>query len=416
MLSHGDGSQLLGDLSPSAAWLPALVEKRVFDRGVTTPGEWIATHIDDPDMIRACAGLAFIDDHTRSHISRALEREKETLAPLRAKAWRTILSAKQSQNTFPEDAWYLSVSSGKADFEMRNLVAQLLRPRLDIKKALRFGVTGTTVDEQETLHQLLQLNFVLAAEDPTPAEILNAWPGNLPAEVALFTCWTDLSLEALEEAEDISGPETSDRVSHDVPSIAEHQQNSFRSGFYSIIRLLADLWLRIASRNSACARDLALPWTTSKFLLSRRLFLFALREPVFPAEEVRAALQDLDDRIFWASNAQVEIMGLLVHRWKSLSATDRSAIEARLSGGVPRGLYRGDSSDNDHWNSVSDLSIYPRLKRIELAGGELRAEVKELLSEIAKRHPEWKPSPGDRDDFQSWSETRVSDLAVMPSS
>lgn len=42
LLSHGDASQLLGELSPGAAWLPVLLEKRVFDRNGAEPGEWIA--------------------------------------------------------------------------------------------------------------------------------------------------------------------------------------------------------------------------------------------------------------------------------------------------------------------------------------------------------------------------------------
>ena len=32
LLGHGDANQLLGELSPSAEWLPVLVERRVFDR------------------------------------------------------------------------------------------------------------------------------------------------------------------------------------------------------------------------------------------------------------------------------------------------------------------------------------------------------------------------------------------------
>jgi NAD-dependent SIR2 family protein deacetylase len=37
--AHGDASQLLGELSPKAEWLPVLLEKRVFDREDTRPGD-----------------------------------------------------------------------------------------------------------------------------------------------------------------------------------------------------------------------------------------------------------------------------------------------------------------------------------------------------------------------------------------
>ncbi len=77
-LAHGDAFQLLGELSPMAGWLPALLEKRIAGWNNSLPGEWIAKHIDDADMIRACAGLAFFDDRPRWHIDQALEREGQT--------------------------------------------------------------------------------------------------------------------------------------------------------------------------------------------------------------------------------------------------------------------------------------------------------------------------------------------------
>jgi SIR2-like domain len=65
LLGHGDANQLLGELSPSGEWLLALAEKRVFDGHRGLPGEWISKRINDPSMIKACAGLAAFDDSCR---------------------------------------------------------------------------------------------------------------------------------------------------------------------------------------------------------------------------------------------------------------------------------------------------------------------------------------------------------------
>ena len=60
-----DAAHLLGELLPEAEWLPLLAERRIFDDGKVHPGEWIAKRINDPEMIRACAGLAEFDEtHT----------------------------------------------------------------------------------------------------------------------------------------------------------------------------------------------------------------------------------------------------------------------------------------------------------------------------------------------------------------
>lgn len=107
LLAHGDASQLLGELSPSAEWLPVLVEQRIFGRQSAGPGDWIATRLNDADMIRACAGLAFFDGQTRRQIDRAVEREQTKLAPVRVKAWQLMLLAKHPETANDLDvSWY----------------------------------------------------------------------------------------------------------------------------------------------------------------------------------------------------------------------------------------------------------------------------------------------------------------------
>jgi hypothetical protein len=85
LLSHGNASQLLGELSPKPEWLPVFVERRVFARQGVVPGDWIASRLNDADMIRACAGLPFFDERTRWEIDHALERERQNLGPVQSR-------------------------------------------------------------------------------------------------------------------------------------------------------------------------------------------------------------------------------------------------------------------------------------------------------------------------------------------
>lgn len=262
LLGHGDACQLLGDLSPAAEWLPVLVEKRVFDRDRLLPGEWIAKRINDPSMIRACAGLPTLDEQARWHINRALERERAALTPLRARAWRLLLAGKRTTRAdFLDDSWFLiapNIKRGEADFEARRLISRILRPRLQIRKAFRWAEEVRDVDAPEALHDLLHFEFD-SAKHPPADEILAAWPQDADQEIALFRTLDRALLDALEEAQDVGLLDGWDATNFDVPSVARHPQNAHRSGFYPITRALADVWHRLVARDANRARALVQP-------------------------------------------------------------------------------------------------------------------------------------------------------------
>jgi len=109
LLRHGDATQLLADLSPAPAWLPVLAERRVFGRDKAIPGMWIATRINDPEMIVNCPALDVLDDQSRWLIARRIEEARPTLTKVRLKAWQLLLRAKRPrEGTSTEDSWYLS--------------------------------------------------------------------------------------------------------------------------------------------------------------------------------------------------------------------------------------------------------------------------------------------------------------------
>jgi hypothetical protein len=410
LLGHGDANQLLGELSPSADWLPVFIERRVLDRDNGLPGEWIGKRINDPDMIKACADLKMFDDQCRWHITQAVEREQATLTTVRAKAWRLLLATKRPKDVVGlDDSWYVAANKirrGEIDFEALRLVRRILRPQLIVEKPVLWRAEATDQTAPEALHDLLSIDFN-PAEHPPASEILKAWPHVATQEIALFRTLERAMFEAFEEAKDVGLFESRDTTSWDVPSVAVHQQNAHRRGFYPITRALADLWHRFAAQDANQARALVQPWIGSPFLLARRLALFAFENAAFSPEEAAATISKLDDETFWSSDAQVEVMRLLVGRWAQFGDVDRFAIEARLRQGVPRTSFRIDALENaEEWNTIWEASVYRRLKRIEQTGRALTEASQALLAEICARRPTWQPSSGDRDDFQAWHEWR----------
>lgn len=163
LLGHGDACQLLGELSPAAAWLPVLTERRVLDRGRDLPGEWIAKHIGDPAMIQSCAALDSFDDQVRWHVGRALETGQAGISPLQTRAWRLMLAAKRpTHDGSIDDSWFQTVSvikRGQADFGTRKLISRTLRPRLAISKIISFQDDAADAAAPERLGDLLRLEF-----------------------------------------------------------------------------------------------------------------------------------------------------------------------------------------------------------------------------------------------------------------
>jgi hypothetical protein len=270
--------------------------------------------------------------------------------------------------------------------------------------------TSEPADDAETIGDLVRVDYG-SADYPRAEEILAAWPRELEPEVALFGTLNRALIETLEEAADVGFLDGWDRASGDVPSVAQHPQNAYHTGSYSVTRVLADLWARIAEKNPDQARMLALGWTETRFLLLTRLHLYALASrEVFPAHEAARAVCSLDDRSFWGRErgAQVEIMRLLTSRWAEFCDEDGGALEVRICEGVPREIFRPDAFDDERWESFNDGAVFRRLKRINAAGGVLSADSVAKIDLISQRHPEWVASAGDRDDFQIWHGSVVS--------
>ena len=154
-----------------------------------------------------------------------------------------------------------------------------------------------------------------------------------------------------------------------------------------------DLWGRIAGRERDKARALMSGCLNSPYVLTRRLYLFAMcSEGTFAPQEAWAALQSLDDETFWIGSAQVEIMRLATKRWQQFGPEDRQAFETRIRQGLPRALFPEDAFENEEdWNSVSDFAAMKRLARLQLACGSLTPQSQALLDQIRSRHPRWTP-------------------------
>jgi SIR2-like domain len=409
LLGHGDAAQLLADLSPDPAWVAPLAKRRVFDREDGRLGRWVALRLNDPEMTRSCADLESIDDQSCWFIENALETEDASFSPIRRKAWRLILKTKAKKRlSMSPGPWFLAMQMirvGETGYAARQLVTKAVKPRFAVSKPIHWGLHEESNDQVEAIDHLVRIDYRSNNHAPSE-EILSAWPNALECEAELFRTLNRALADALEESADVGFQDGWDRASRDVPSVARHPQNAYRSRFYPITRVLADLWKRIADKDPDQARTLALAWTETPFLLLTRLHLYTLTfAKVFAPDASTRYLNSLEDGTFWVGDAQVEIMKLITSRWVEFSSDDRVILETRIRAGVPREVFSVDAFDNEEWISVHDNSIFRRLKRIAAIGGVLSADSLAAIDQISSRHPAWVAAPGDRDDFNIWHES-----------
>lgn len=412
LLGHGDASEILGSIAPNADWVKPLAERRVFRSGGAHLGNWAAAKIYDPDMARACAPYGISDERGRWLLRRALGEQKHSIPSAIGQVWRLMLRQPDGDKNEPGQDWFSVVpfvKRGIADFEVRSTVAKIFRPRLRLRLPYRFEIAEkidhSSEGSEPRVSDLVSVDFE-GVNYPSPSEVMKIWPSDSGHVEQLLNTLDRALLDSLEQASDVEFLTGCwDRASSDVASVAKHPQNSNRSGFYPIIRLVADLWDKLATLDSEAARGSALRWHRSQFELVQRLWLFALYNPIFDADFAADAVTELSDAIFWSSHAPVEMMRMLVERWSGIRFEARERIEARFRSGIPQSFYAAQiADDTEQWQSIKDSSIFRRLARLQASGCQLTQDSIDTLDQIKARHPKWVSGPGERDDFSNWTE------------
>lgn len=405
LLKHGDADRLLGEISPSPAWLPELTRRGVISNEGASGGPWICARLDDPEMVRACAS-ALPSETAWNHIDWMLSN-KDKQPPIEYRtAWRWIALARRAQRlSWQAQSLFLPdrAASAEDEFAFRTTVVGLFVPRLQVRRPLRWPFLEEAEDKPITARSLVEADF--EAGNALPVEDVLKVLSDEPAKEERLLRSLCRSLEdALDEAQAAGFIDSIDRASHDVPSIADHEQNESRGGFLPLVRLIGKIWERLAIHARYQARPLASGWARSEYRLFQRLYFHALTNPVaFEAAEAMDALMDISDDALWSFELRRETMRLMAERWNEFPVDGRSRLMARIVNGPPRSMFRVEVLENsDEWMAVQDHCVFVRLARISSAGGNMDPQGLEALQAIRGRHPEWTAGIGDRDDFTSW--------------
>jgi hypothetical protein len=406
LLSTGDVATTLVTVNPSLAWLPVLHQMKVVS-GERQLIAWIERNFADAQAIRdVVANIHFFGPETAGLLEFRLNGQAENLPTLLVKCWRLIIrTMKASKPSQLQNEWFEiapQVRRGDHSAALLERIAEALRPKLKLSKRLSFFDPATTPPERPSDFMSIdyEVEEGLKAED-----VVESWPKNATAEsdarlleqlgVALAAALADAIDAGVESNE---GYSTSDS---DVPSVAQHEQNSYRSGFHAIVRVIAELWLRLSDKSPQLAISFVRKWRESDFRLMRRLALFASADTAVPAEFAADVLLDLPSGELFLTNTSVEVYRLIRARWKEFPADKQQMIVARLKEGPPRYWFR-EGAEIDR---AIDRTRYDILKQMERDGLDVSLDAKVLLDDIATRWPEWRPRPPEQAGFHVWHES-----------
>jgi hypothetical protein len=346
-LSRENVADKLAELNPSLAWLPELARMKLIQSVVQlTP--WIEKNFDDPEAVREVSGnLEFFDESAAQLLELRLNRRRHTLPPVLAKSWQLIIRhIRDNPRGMLRSEWFdiqPRIKSGEHSAELLERLARVLRPKPKISKRIYWFDGGSAERVPQRPSDLMSLDYEVEG-DVTEAEVLAAWPKDAPAEVdqrfltALTEALDAALADALEmEVESNIGYGISDT---DVPSVAAHRQNEYRSGFLPIVRVIADTWTRLAQKDAAFALPFVWQWSSSSRKLNNRLALFSAADKAVPPDDAADVLLALPQGLMFLTNTSVEVFRLIRERWEDFSRAKRASIEGRLAAGPPSDWFR----------------------------------------------------------------------------
>jgi hypothetical protein len=402
-LSNSDMVGLLTEINPSLAWLPILAGMNLLRNDAVLPA-WVERNFSSLDAVREVVdNIRFFKAESARILEVRLNAYRDKLEPLLAKCWRLIIRhIRNAEHGTLQNEWFeVTPRLKRSDFstEVLERVSRLLTPKLFVEK--RFGWYDQPDHKIETPSDVISIKYKVD-DGVSEGDFFGVWPKDASAatEEQLVRTLTNSLSQVLADAVDV-GVESNVSLSVtdvDVPSVAAHEQNAFREGFLPIVRVIAELWSRLITKNARAGRGIMHEWQDSNFRLVHRLALYAAADPQVRAQQAAEVLIRLPQGELFLTNSQVEVHRLIRSRWGEFPAKQRQLIEARIVDGPPV----------DWFNEGVDLSRpmdryrFQLLVDLERSGVPLGKKASDLLAEIRKRHPTWRDAEPEKVGFAMW--------------
>ena len=301
------------------------------------------------------------------------------------KSWQLIIRYVDDNPTrLSETNWYKILDRIEQNDNIGGLVNEIvnyLRPRLVIQP--NFNSEGQELQPIESLINTDFQNHWYVISDV----FIQIWINNANKDTTkkLLYSLTRCIEESLKIAS-IAGEELKNedgRIDYQVRSVASHRLNTNRKGFYTIVRVTAEVWKFFVKLDSIQASHFVNRWKKSEFRLLRRLALFASIDKVVSAEVVCSLLTEITDYEFFLSISSVEVYRLIEARWNDLTSLQREQIEERIVNSLDWEF--ASTRDNEFMISLC-FNLLGHMERMNLPLNKISID---LLKEIRNKYPDW---------------------------
>lgn len=388
---------------------------------------WLVRHLNDPVLIIWLAQrggqlhnrFPWLIEHELDKFFR-LEKEGKTTElkeisanapnaiplPLMRVLWRLLLTGRVKLPWRDLDLyrWKDRLKRDGMTATLRLELRELLSPKIELKKPFHWSESDEETDTPERLKQLVDFDLVLAVDHAHSSikEIADTehWHTALPVLLDDFQQLLRDALDLLSELGEANS--NNDHSYWDLPSITPHWQNRGFKDWVVLIELLRDAWLAVREIDVLRATRKAQEWFAIPYPSFKRLALFAASQDGCVDSEQWVDWLLADDKwALWATDAQRELMRLLILQGASLSKAARAKLEAAILSGRPHPTDR-DDIEPDQWQSWIDSWIWLRLSKLQAGGGNLGEAAMLRLSSLSTENPNWKLARDERDEFSHW--------------
>jgi hypothetical protein len=402
-LTNTDIVRVLGELNPSLAWLPILAGMKLLQHEAAL-ATWVERNFSSLDAVRDVVNnILFFRAESARILEFRLNALQDALEPLLVKCWRLIIRHIQNaEHGALQNEWFQlapNLKRGDLSTEVLRRLTDVLTPKLFVEK--RYGWYDIPGHKIERPSDVISIKYKVD-DGVGERDFFGVWPSMVPVELEeqfIRTLTTSLCL-VLADAIDV-GAESNVGLSIsdvDVPSVAAHEQNSFREGFLPIVRVIAELWLRLIKRDARAACDIVQGWQNSNFRLVHRLALYAAADTRISPDLAADVLIHLPAGELFLTNSQVEVHRLMRGRWAEFPEEKRAAIERRIIDGPPTNWFKVGVD----LSRPMDRCRFELLLDLERGKVPMGKQAAELLSEIRRRHPTWSSAEPEKVGFTMW--------------
>jgi hypothetical protein len=342
---------------------------------------WIKSVMTSPTTVWWAAGRGLLHSHLHTQLSWTLDRDNVVFDPIVRQAWRLVLEARESVPDHGREDWHsVKQQISKEGWTPRTIraFAAATRPRLEVRRSLRYAPVPPTADETLTLARVGDFAVVYPTLIETIADVSDE---SLSAVLAV----TRANLEhgaALEN--ELSYYHSRLPTLHPENNEGTHyywRANRYFINYATLIKRL------IVFDSDAAVREFHRWDDAFRFFVPLRLFAFADAR-LATAAEVGKGIRAMSRGSFWNSNHARERLWALRARWADLSKRDRQAIEKKILDGREKYDQESDEEYVEHCTSRSA----GRLIWMQDAGLELSAATSEQLPRLKSAHPRWRDS------------------------